>query len=87
MPKVTIVVPAFNVAATLQDTLDALFAQTFADFEILIVDDGSSDNTADIARRACEDPRCRLITQANRGLAGARNTGIAQARGVYVRVL
>lgn len=85
MPKATIVVPAFNAAATLPDTLHALSRQTCRDFEILIVDDGSQDRTAARAAAfAAQDPRARVITQANRGLAGARNTGIAAARSEYI---
>ena len=83
MPKASIIVPAFNVAATLSETLQALSAQTFRDFEIIVVDDGSSDGTVAIAR-AHDDPRLRLVRQTNRGLAGARNTGIAHARGTYI---
>ncbi|MCB5199600.1 glycosyltransferase [Loktanella sp. TSTF-M6] len=79
-PRATIVVPAFNVAATLRETLAALLAQTFCDFEIIVVDDGSSDATAAIAASYQSDPRVRLIQQRNRGLAGARNTGIHAAR-------
>lgn len=81
MTLASIIVPAFNVEATLCETLDALLAQTYADFEIIIVDDGSTDGTpflADEYARAC---RVRVVHQVNRGLAGARNTGIAVARG------
>lgn len=84
MPKATIVVPAYNVATTLPETLDALLAQTYEDFEIVIVDDGSQDATTVIAQSYASDPRVRLIRQTNRGLAGARNTGIAAARGEYI---
>lgn len=83
MPVATIIVPAFNVAATLSETLRALSAQSFQDFEIIVVDDGSRDDTVAIAR-AHGDARLRLVRQVNRGLAGARNTGIAHARGRYV---
>ena len=83
MPRASIVVPAFNAAATLPATLAALSRQTFADFEIVVVDDGATDDTAAIAR-AHPDPRLRLVRQTNRGLAGARNTGIAHARGEII---
>ncbi len=81
MPVVTIVVPAFNVAKTIRETLESLLAQTFQDFEVVIIDDGSSDATPDIANEYCADPRVRLVQQRNRGLAGARNTGISVASG------
>lgn len=84
MPLSTIVVPAFNVEKTLCETLDALLAQTFDDFEILIIDDGSSDATYDIAKSYQTDSRVRLIRQRNRGLAGARNSGIAAAKGALI---
>lgn len=83
MPLATIVVPAYNVAATIGDTLRSLLAQTATDFEIVVVDDGSSDDTVAVVR-SFDDPRIRLVQQANRGLAGARNTGIAEARGQFV---
>lgn len=83
-PKASVVVPAFNVETTLRATLDALLNQTFDDFEIIIVDDGSTDLTQSIAAHYAEQPHIRLIRQANRGLAGARNTGIAAARGEFI---
>ncbi len=82
-PTASIVVPAFNVEATIAETLRSLFAQTFTDFEIIIVDDGSSDRTEPIVK-AFGDRRVRLVTQRNRGLAGAHNTGIHEARGEFI---
>lgn len=82
-PKASIVVPAYNVAATIGETLSSLLSQTFSDFELIVVDDGSSDDTVAIVR-SFTDYRVRLICQKNRGLAGAHNTGIAAARGDYI---
>lgn len=79
-PKATIVVPAFNVAATISETLRSLISQTLKDIEVVIIDDGSTDNTAEIVQPFLNDPRLRYVKQANRGLAGARNRGIAEAR-------
>ena len=84
MPKVSIVVPAYNSASTLPATLEALQGQSFADFEIIIVNDGSIDATVEVASQYCRDPRVSLVMQANRGLAGARNSGIAAASGTYI---
>ncbi|KJZ17651.1 glycosyltransferase family 2 protein [Loktanella sp. S4079] len=84
MTLVSIVVPAFNVSRTLAETLHGLFRQTFPQFEIIVVDDGSTDDTLEIARSFADDPRLRIIHQSNRGLAGARNTGIAEARGAFI---
>lgn len=83
MPIASIIVPAYNAAGTLLETLRALSAQTFRDFEIIVVDDGSQDQTAAIAK-AHGDPRLRIVRQINRGLAGARNTGIAHTRGMFI---
>lgn len=88
MPEASIVIPAYNVAATIGETLSSAAAQTFADYEIIVVDDGGADGTMDIVRSAaCDDPRIRIIAQRNRGLAGARNTGVAQARGAFIGFL
>ncbi|WP_298836684.1 glycosyltransferase family 2 protein [uncultured Roseobacter sp.] len=84
MPTASIVVPAFNSETTLAGTLQSLLAQSFRDFEILVVNDGSTDGTLRVAEAFASDPRLRIITQANRGLAGARNSGIDAARGRYV---
>jgi len=82
MPHATIIVPAYNATSTLPATLASLLTQTYDDYEIVVVDDGSTDETADIIRAfAANHPRIRLVSQRNRGLAGARNSGIAAARG------
>jgi len=84
MPLASIIVPAFNVAATLPETLDSLLAQTAQDFEIIIINDGSIDETLQIAHAFERRGPVRILSQANRGLAGARNTGIAAASGSYI---
>ncbi len=84
MTFASIVVPAFNVQETLAETLRALLAQTYASYEIIIVDDGSTDATSGIAHAFSEDPKVRIVRQPNRGLAGARNTGIATAKGSVI---
>ncbi|WP_299928839.1 glycosyltransferase family A protein [uncultured Pelagimonas sp.] len=84
MPTASIVVPAYNATRTLPETLRSLLCQTYRDFEIIVVDDGSTDQTAQIAEQFANDPRLRIVRQTNRGLAGARNSGIAAARGAYV---
>lgn len=73
---VTVVIPAYNGEDTLDETLRSVRGQTYGALDIVVVDDGSSDGTADIARRhAALDPRVRVIVQANGGVAKARNTG------------
>lgn len=87
-PLVSVVIPAYNASRTLRAACDSLRAQTLADWRCTIVDDGSTDDTADLARAiARDDPRFRIVHQANRGLAGARNTGLAHCTGTYVYFL
>lgn len=81
MTFASIIVPAFNVQGTIRETLTALLAQTHRNYEIVIVDDGSTDDTPAIAKSFEDGDRVRVIRQVNRGLAGARNSGIAAARG------
>lgn len=88
-PAISVTMAAFNVAPYLAACLDSLRAQDLTDFELIIVDDASSDGTRDILRDyAARDPRIRLFLQEhNQGLAVARNLGIAQARGDWVTFL
>jgi glycosyltransferase involved in cell wall biosynthesis len=82
MPAVSIIMPAYNVAPYIAGAIRSALVQSFGDFELIVVDDGSKDNTAEIVRSlAREDARVRLVQQANRGLAGARNTALRAARG------
>jgi glycosyltransferase involved in cell wall biosynthesis len=82
-PMISVVVPAFNVASTIHQTLVSISNQTFPNIEIIVVDDGATDDTPKIISRY-SDPRIRVIRQANRGLAGARNTGIHHSQGKYI---
>jgi hypothetical protein len=85
MDLVSVIVPAYNAAATLDETLRSVRSQTHRELEILVVDDGSSDATLEIARRHAEqDPRLRIISQKNAGVAAARNRGIAESKGELV---
>ncbi|WP_405663177.1 CDP-glycerol glycerophosphotransferase family protein [Streptomyces sp. NBC_01166] len=79
-PRLTVVVPLFNVEEYLGACLDSLAGQTMADLEVVMVDDGSTDGSADVALRfARQDTRFRLIRQKNAGLGAARNAGAGQA--------
>ena len=85
LPLVSVIVPAFNAAATLARTLRSVAAQDYPNLEILIVDDGSTDGTAEVAALFCSgEPRARLLRKPNGGVASARNHALAQARGEYV---
>ena len=84
-PLVSIVIPAFNAEATLADTVRSALASTYSSIEIIIVDDGSTDGTAAIARSFAEqDQRVRVLGRENGGLSAALNTGFADALGDYV---
>jgi glycosyltransferase involved in cell wall biosynthesis len=84
-PSLSIIIPAFNAAKTLTESLDSIRAQTFSDFEAIIIDDGSTDETTAIARRYCaEDARFCTVSQPNGGASAARNAGVRRARGGWV---
>jgi len=83
-PLVSVVLPTFNRASTLVPAVRSVLSQTFRDLEIVIVDDGSEDDTAEVVRRL-EDPRIRYLAHGNnRGASAARNSGIARCRGSFV---
>jgi glycosyltransferase involved in cell wall biosynthesis len=85
MPRVSAIVPAYNAAATIAGTLDGILGQNFQDFEIICVDDGSSDLTRSIVEGY--SGRVRLIGQANSGPAAARNNGARNSSGEYLAFL
>ena len=85
-PRMSVVMPVYNVQSYIEEAIQSVLDQTFTDFELIIVDDGGSDNSVKIAR-TFEDPRIHIVSQPNRGLAGARNTGIARARAPFVALL
>lgn len=87
-PMVSIVLTVYNVASCLEQTLNSLSAQTFEDFEVLCVDDGSTDASPEILRaHAADDERFTVITQQNAGPGPARNAGLAAAQGEFVMLL
>jgi len=84
-PLVSVIIPAFNAEAFIGRTLDSVLAQTYAALEIIVVDDGSTDATAEIARSfAQKDERVRLLQQPNGGVASARNLGIRSSKGTFI---
>ena len=84
-PAVSVIVPAYNAAVTIAETLRSVSAQTCGALEIIVVDDGSTDATVDIvAEHARTEPRLRLIRQANAGVAAARNVALAHATADYI---
>ena len=85
MVKVNIGVPVYNVEAYLRECLDSIMNQTFKDFEVIMVDDGSTDNSFNICQEyVARDNRFKLIHQENKGLAGARNTCLKHMKGEYI---
>ena len=87
MLKVSIVIPACNAMDYLPETLANVLHQTLENFEVIIVNDGSSDGIENWFSSNVSDARVKLISQANKGLSGARNTGIQQAQGAYIAFL
>ncbi len=85
-PRVSVVVAAYNAARYVGATIRSVLAQTFQDFDVVVVDDGSTDGTAEVVA-AISDPRIRLLRQANAGPAAARNCGIFQSTGAYVAIV
>jgi glycosyltransferase involved in cell wall biosynthesis len=86
MPLVSVVIPLYNKASYVARTLESVTAQTVSDFEVIVVDDGSTDGGAEIACSA-SDSRIRLIRQENAGPGAARNRGLAAANAEYVAFL
>jgi GT2 family glycosyltransferase len=87
-PRVSVIVPAYNYAAYLPDALDSVIEQSFDDWECIVVDDGSTDDTAAVAQSyASRDRRIRLIRQDNRGVSAARNMGLRHATGAFIQFL
>ena len=83
-PKISIIVPIYNVEKFLPRCLDSLLAQTFPDFELLLIDDGSKDRSGDICDKyALKDQRIRVFHKENGGVASARQLGVDEARGEY----
>jgi glycosyltransferase involved in cell wall biosynthesis len=84
--KVSVILPVYGVEKYIAEAVRSVLAQTFSNFELLIIDDGSPDRSIEICQQFT-DPRIRIIQQPNRGLSGARNTGIRHAKGEYLAFL
>lgn len=84
--RVSVVVPLYNKVAYIRRALDSIASQTFSDFEVIVVDDGSTDGSAGVAEGYL-DPRFRLLSQSNRGPGDARNKGLAEAKGEVIAFL
>lgn len=85
MPELSVIVPVYKVEPYLRRCIDSILAQTFRDFELILIDDGSPDNCGVICDEyAAKDSRIRVIHQANQGVSAARNAGLDIARGTYL---
>jgi glycosyltransferase involved in cell wall biosynthesis len=85
MPEVSVVIPAYNAARYVGQAVESVLAQTFDDLEVVVVDDGSTDDTAEVLAALGDPVRC--IRQSNSGVSVARNTGVAESAGLYVAFL
>ena len=82
---ISVIVPVYNVETYLEECLDSIQNQTYTDFEVLLVNDGSTDGSKAICERYCQaDKRFRLINQSNQGQSVARNTGVTASRGEFI---
>jgi len=87
-PKISVIVPVYNVEKYLRECVDSVLAQTFKDFELILVDDGSPDNSGKICDEyAAKDSRVRVFHKTNGGVSSARNFGIKESRADYIAFL
>lgn len=88
MPKVSVIIPTYNRARYVSEAIDSVLAQTFSDYEIIVVDDGSTDNTRDVIHAyEMQKVNIRYVTQANSGPGAARNNGLRTAEGDWIAFL
>jgi glycosyltransferase involved in cell wall biosynthesis len=84
-PSVSVIIPAYNAEKYIEESIESVFAQSYQDFEIIVIDDGSTDRTPEVLDRFGE--KLRVVRGRNRGPSGARNIGISVSRGKYVAFL
>ncbi|NER48247.1 MAG: glycosyltransferase [Symploca sp. SIO1B1] len=83
MPLISVIIPAYNAEKTILETIESIFQQTFADFEIIVINDGSQDSTLELLS-GVTDPRLQVFSFPNAGLSASRNRGVARAKGEYI---
>ena len=86
-PKVSVIIPTYNRASLLPRAIDSVIGQSFQNFEVIIVDDGSTDGTADLLKSYANKSGVRVFTTSNKGVSAARNLGIGQAKADWVAFL
>ena len=87
MKKVSVIIPVYGVEKYIAATVQSVLEQTYKEFELLIIDDGSPDQSVEVCQQFLTDSRVRIIRQENRGVCAARNTGIRHAQGEYLAFL
>lgn len=86
-PRFSVIIPLYNKAHTILRTLNTVLCQTYTDFEIVIIDDGSTDNGAQIIESSLKDARVNIVRQNNKGVSAARNRGVKESKGDYIAFL
>ena len=86
-PRVSVVIPCYNYGCYLPLALDSVLGQTWQDIEVIVIDDGSADNTPDVIKPYLTDSRVRYFRQKNSGVSAAKNSGIAESRGEFIAFL
>ena len=86
-PFFSVIIPTYNRAKLVCEAIESVFNQTFKDFELLIVDDGSTDNTKEVLKPYLSDPRVKYIYQENKKRAVARNNGIRNSKSEWIAFL
>lgn len=88
MPKISVIVPAYNAEKYISETIESVLGQTYQDFELIILNDGSKDKTPEIVQQyASKDQRIQLINKPNTGVSDTRNLGMSLAKGDYIALL
>ena len=84
-PRFSVIMPLYNKERYVKKAIESVIAQTYRDFELIIIDDGSTDNSLEVVRGLkIEDRRLKILTQSNSGVAVARNNGVAASEGEYM---
>src|SRR5271165_3187575 len=86
-PLVSVIIPVYNSEKYLAESIESAIGQTWSSKEIIVVDDGSTDNSFEIARKFAGRPEVKVVTQENRGAAAARNAGLKEAKGEFIQFL
>jgi glycosyltransferase involved in cell wall biosynthesis len=86
-PLVSVIIPSYNYGRFVAEAVESALAQTYRPIEVIVVDDGSKDNTSEVMQAYASNPLVQYIRQENKGLPGARNTGIRAAQGEYIALL